>query len=372
MPNSPALGMDFIGKWSSTRLLMQGKNPWNLDDLFVLEASQGWPAPNAVIPRSPPSLHVLLIPFALLPFNVGSTVWFVVNVFSLLLSSKLLADLFIPQKGLKSLLWSFCLTFAFSRSLHAVFTGQVNTLVLLGIAGSMWLLARNRRFEAGLTLVLTTVKPHLVYLALPLFLFHSGLRRSRSVIAGFLVASLSVATIATSLSPKWPLYYWTLMAKEATVTSYPLQVATLRGVLNAYHGLDIGKYLWLAILACFPLVYVRCVHRGKRPSLAPWLGLACWISLPTAPFGWSTDQVLLLVPIFQIVGWTMRSQWVNKKVVALVLASTYGYTLFFWVRRYEEIAFLVLPFAIGALHLYVLQITRQGEISTRQEGSTDL
>lgn len=372
MPDSPALGMDFIGKWSSSRLLMQGKNPWDLNDLFVLAKSQGWSAPKPVIPRSPPSLHVLLIPFALIPFNVSATLWFVVNVFSLVLSSKLLADLFIPQQEGKSLVWPFCLTFTFSRSLHALFTGQVNTLVLLGIVGSMWLLARNRTFEAGSMLVLTTLKPHLVYLALPLLLLHAVLRRSWSVIVGFLVASLGLTVIAIGLSPRWPLYYAALITKEATATSYPLQVATLRGVLNAYHGLDIGKYLWLAILTGFSLIYIRSVRRGERPSLAPWLGLACWIALPTVPFGWSTDQVLLLIPIFQIVGWTMRNHIVNKKVVALLLALTYSYAFFFWVRSYEEIAFLLLPFAIEALHLYLLRIANQTEISTHQEALTDL
>jgi len=354
MPNSPALGRDFIGKWSSTRLLMQGKNPWNLDDLFVLEASQGWPDPEPVISRSPPFLHVLLIPFAVLPFYIGAAVWFLVNVFVLALSSKGLADLLIPGKGIKTLGLALLLTFTFSRPLQVVLIGQVNSLVLLGLVGFLWLLKKNQLWGAGGVLALTLVKPHLVYLALPLLLLEALLRRWWRILIAFAGVCLGLLGVATLLHPSWPSDYLTLLTHEATWATHTWQVAILRGVIYAHMGTDVGKYLWLVVLPLFLMIYLR--YR-ERLELTSWLSLAVFAALPTLPFGGSTDLVLLLLPIFQIVGWILSEPFIDRRVAIPSLLLIYGYAFWFWVN-FQELAFLPLPFMVGVLYCYALQRVR--------------
>lgn len=349
MPNNPALGIDFIDKWASARLFLQNRDPWSLRNLIAVEEEQGFPPSWAGVSRSPPTLHVLLIPFALLPFPIASTVWLMVNVFVLALCAYLGWSYFLSHRGLPALGISMILVFSFSRALHSLYVGQVNTVVLVGILGFLNLERTGRRFRAGASLTLTLVKPHLVYLVLPLSIFES-LRLGRwSVMAGFTTATIILLVVATVLYPGWIGEYLNLISVEAQQGSHPAQKATLAGTVAAYVDAPLARYLSALVLALFLFLYWRL---RKRVDLASWLSLALIVGLPTAPFGWSTDQVLLLLPVLQIVAWTLGLTPTEKGVVISSLILIYGYALWFWVVSYQEVAFLALPLAIGLLWGY--------------------
>jgi len=167
--------------------------------------------------------------------------------------------------------------------------------------------------------------------------------------AGFTAATIILLVVATVLYPGWIGEYLNLISVEAQQGSHPAQRATLAGTVAAYVDAPLARYLSALVLALFLFLYWRL---RKRVDLASWLSLALIVGLPTGPFGWSTDQVLLLLPVLQIVAWTLGLTPTEKGVVISSLILIYGYALWFWVVSYQEVAFLALPLAIGLLWGY--------------------
>ncbi|MFH1184923.1 MAG: glycosyltransferase 87 family protein, partial [Chloroflexota bacterium] len=101
--------------------------------------------------------------------------------------------------------------FGFSMTLLSFIAGQVNTLVVLGLALFLFLSASRRDFAAGASLALTTVKPHLVILTLPLLILDIMWRKQWRVLAGLVGALLGCALVLFVLYPGWPISFWHLV-----------------------------------------------------------------------------------------------------------------------------------------------------------------
>jgi hypothetical protein len=171
------LPRDLLAYWGSARLLFQRQDPYDLEALLELQQRQGWPGEQPVVAWNPPLLQVLWLPLAALPFPTATAIWLLANPLiiglgaicawrALSSASHRFASLYVP-----------ILTFSFAGSVHSMVEGQVICLVLLGLGAFLLLRAQKREFLAGASCVLWLVKPHLVYLLLPLFLLDAGLKR---------------------------------------------------------------------------------------------------------------------------------------------------------------------------------------------------
>lgn len=346
-PTAVYQGTDFLGYWGAANLLAHRENPYDYDALLALERKQGWPGPEPVSSWNPPWLHLLLLPLGALPFRQAAALWFLVNPLLMGLSALLIWHTVSKRKGVPHTALVLLATFLFSRSLHAMLEGQINTLVLLGCAS--FLALQSRGLLAGALLVLVTVKPHLAYLLLPTLLLDSLLQRRWQIIIGFSACLMLLVLLVSWLFPSWPGAYRSLLEIPASPQNYPYTTPTIRGLLLAYTNFDIGAWLAVVCLAIFLIVTSLRGHSLNLPTIA---SLSFLVGLPTAPFGWSTDQVLLLLPVLQIVAWTSRLTLAEKRVVMFSLILIYIYALWFWVVNYQEVAFLVLPLAIGLLWGY--------------------
>jgi hypothetical protein len=151
------------------------------------------------------------------------------------------------------------------------------------------------------------------------------------------------------LFSSWPRAYLSLLESPASPQKYPYPTPTIRGLLLAYTNFDIGIWPAVVCLAGFLIAIWRQHHSLDMSTIAT---LSLLVGLPTAPFGWSTDQVLLLLPILQIVAWTPRLTLAEKRGVIFSLILIYLYALWFWLMNYQEVAFIALPLAIGLLWVY--------------------
>lgn len=346
-PTGVYQGADFLGYWGAANLLAHRANPYDHHALLALEREQGWPGREPVSSWNPPWLHLLLLPLGTLPFRQAAALWFLINPLLIGLSALLIWHTVSKKRGLPGPLLALLATFVFSRSLHALLEGQINSLMLFGCAG--FLALQSRELLAGALLVLVTVKPHLTYLLLPTLLLDSLLRRRWRIIIGFSVCLMLLVLLVSWLFPSWPGAYLSLLEIPASPQNYPYITPTIRGLLLAYTDFDIGVWPAVACLAIFLIVTPLRGHSLNLPTIA---SLSFLVGLPTAPFGWSTDQVLLLLPVLQIVAWTPRLTLAEKRVVIFSLILIYSYALWFWVVSYQEAAFLVLPLAIGSLWGY--------------------
>ncbi len=341
---------DFLGYWAAASLLAHGENPYDQDALLALERDQGWPGSDPMYSWNPPWLHLILLPLGALSFRQAAALWFVVNPLLIGLSALLIWDVVGRRTSAAQVALVLLAAFLYSRSLHAMLEGQVSTLVLLGGAAFLGLALRRRDFLAGAVLVLVTVKPHLSYLLLPAVIAASVRWRRWGILASFGASLIVLVFVVTLLFPAWPEAYLSLFQVAAS----PLEPAryitpTFRGFLLAHINFDIGAGLVVVCLASFLILIAL---RGRDLSLPTVASLSWIVGLPTAPFGWSTDQIVLLLPIVQIVTWMPEVTPRQRRMGTLALAFVYAYAFWMWFVSYRDVAFLAVPPMIGILWGY--------------------
>lgn len=341
---------DFLGYWAAASLFVHGENPYDQDALLALERDQGWAGADPMYSWNPPWLHLILSPLGALSFRQAAALWFVVNPLLIGVSALLIWDVVSRRTGAAQVALVLLAAFLYSRSLHAVLEGQVNTLVLVGGAAFLSLALRRRDFLAGAVLVLVTVKPHLSYLLLPAVVAASVRWKRWGILASFGAALSVLVLLVTVLFPAWPEAYLSLFQVAAS----PLEPAryvtpTFRGFLLAHTNFDIGAGLAVVCLGSFLAFIALRAHDLSLPTVA---SLSWIVGLPTAPFGWSTDQIVLLLPIVQILSWMPDLTTRQRRIGTLALVFVYAYALWMWLASYRDAAFLAVPPMIGILWGY--------------------
>ena len=115
--------------------------------------------------------NVVLLPFTFIPFTRAVYYWLILNVVIFFYSTMLLWD-----QADKRVWIPLVAVFSFALTLISLIFGQINSLEELGLALFLSLSKSNRHYLAGASLVLTTIKPHLVIITLPI-LFLDLLRK---------------------------------------------------------------------------------------------------------------------------------------------------------------------------------------------------
>jgi hypothetical protein len=340
-------GQDFLAYWSTASLLAHGQNPYDQDSLLALEKQQGWPGSAPFYSWNRSWLHLILLPLGALPFRQAAALWFVLNPFLMGLSALLIWHAISPRRGLGIVALVLGTTFLFSRSLYALLEGQINTLALLGCAGFVALAVHRSDLLAGVMLALTTVKRHLSYLLLPALLWTCLARRRWRAVIGFRGCLVLLLLVVTCICPSWGQTYFSLLRVSASpLTAELYTTPTIRGILLAGRGVDIGAW---GALACLVVFMTLIALRGRSLDLPTVVSVSIITGLPTAPFGWSTDQILLLLPLLQIAGWLPSMPPKRKRTVAFSLILLYTYAMWVWLVRYHDWAFFILPPAVGLL-----------------------
>lgn len=340
---------DILGYWSPAHLLAQRKNPYDPQALLALQREQGWPDPEPVYSWNPPWLYLALLPLGALPFREAAALWFLINPLLIGGSALLMWEAVSKRKGLRGASLALLATFLFSRTLHTLLMGQISTLVLICCAGFLALTARRRDLLAGLLLILATAKP-LAYLLLPTLLLVSLLEKRWRVIISFSGCLMLLILLVISLLPSSVEAYLSLFEFPASPKNYPVdRPPTIRAFLLARTGFDVGILPAVVCLAAFlSLISIR----GRHFDLPTTASLSLIVGLPTAPFGWSFDQILLLLPIFQIIAWIPSMRLAEKGMVMLSLTLIYSYALLVWLVTYREVAFLVVAPMVGLVWWY--------------------
>lgn len=350
LPDIPPRSNDFLAYWSCGRLLLQGGSPYDQEALLAIEREQGWGGVAPLVCWNPPHLHLLFLPLAVLPFNLAATIWIVLCPVFIGMAGMLTGLALAPRSRGRGAGLALILAFGFAHVWHAILDGQVNIVVFLSLAAFIFLMSRNRDWEAGASLAVATVKPHLLYLLLPLLSLDLIRLRRWRVLLGFLFTMAALLSLATWLNPRWPTAYLSLLADSAlSPWSYLYRTPTFHGLGLVYRGVRLGRVLWLFVL---PLMLFINLYR-KKPDLMVTTSWSLLIGLPTVPFSWSTDQILLLIPLLQICFWVVTMDRGSKVLVTLCLIFLYLYAFGVWLLYYQEPLFLVVPLVIGFLFWYV-------------------
>ncbi len=381
--------VDFQVYWGASYLLSRSENFADPDLLYQLQQElTGWneDSPQLRMSWNPPWLLAFFLPMTWLPFERASWVWFITNLALIFASSALLWQLYATSRDTLRHLWvGWLAAFFFIPTLTTLFIGQISLVVLIGLVGFLWLWRRGEGptavslFLAGLSLSLTTIKPHLVYLVLPLLLLEVGWGKRQTgapqsqcrwlpdpdlawVLAGLLLPVLLGTAVTFMLRP-------TFLTEYASTVSWGnlgfRTVPTLGFALYRLTGWPGIRWMALLVLPLAIAGWWRNRAQGHKENginksipLEIWLAVALLLSVITAPFGWSFDQVVLLLPVQQMCVWLVEGRLQRKEGLLICLAylGINGAALAQRFAGVRDDAFFWLPIALLALYLVAARL----------------
>jgi hypothetical protein len=315
---------DFAEYWASGRLNLTGGNPYAPGQMLVLEKTVGWNENEALMMLNPPWTLSYVMLFGLLDYSFSRFLCFLIQIGIVFLCSILLWEIYQGDKKNQWIAWVVILTFG--PILHALRSGQVTILVLLGSVGFLYYINRKSDFWAGVLASIVFVKPHLLYLFIVVLFFWAISRHRYKVIFGLaigLVASLGIALLVNhqvvsqyiNMLRFYPLDAW----KTSTLGSY---VRLLLGIEKYYL-----QFLPSLIgVFCF-LAYWR-IHKKdfKWTSMLPFVIL---ISIVTTPYGWTLDYSVLVISVIQVAALFGFSNLSFNKIIILTTYWIVNFILIF-------------------------------------------
>lgn len=170
-----------------------------------------------------------------------------------------------------------------------LFTGQPSGTLLGLVAHASALLVRGHAIATGAVLGLLIVKPHLFLWAIPILLIASP-ARSR-IVAGMLATGVPLLVLSFVIRPDWPAA-WSRTAGR--LQGMNVSRANAWGVAP-----DDARWLGWILLAGLVAAFVLWWRTGP-PVHSVWAG-ALALSLFGAPYSWSYDQGVLVVPAAVII-----------------------------------------------------------------------
>ena len=328
--------------------------------MLVEQQHTEWKGDFSVITWNPPWLLALLLPYTAVPFPRATWLWLLTNIFIVFTGSVLLWKTFAKEASnqRRSHLAAF-IGILFLPTLIALIMGQVNTLVFFGVASFLFFAKREQLFVAGLCLGLTLVKPHLVYITLPIILLHTvWTRRDYRALAGLVTGLVTLTAVVFVLRPSF-LGDYSQTVSQGSLLAW--ETPTLGAVLTTSLGWQWAKLMGIVILPLIIWLWWR-VH--DKIDLNTWVQGTLLISVITAPFGWGYDVIVLLVPLIQIFVWLADGKYGRAETIAWVilliginLAAIYQRTFdiseqqTYWVPIAIALAYFLAYFRLGRANI---------------------
>lgn len=343
---------DLQAYWSSAYLFAHGQDfsdPVKLGEIERTLTTHD--EPETLYSWFSPIGNVILLPLTFIPFTRAVSYWLILNILVLFLSILLIWD------NTDSRTWIPLLAaFGFSMSVISLIFGQINFLEVLGLALFLSLSRWNKPYFAGASLVLTTIKPHLVILTLPILLLDLLRKKEWKVLAGFIAVLLLCAAILFIFYPAW------VQSSMVVVTSGMSNVRetpTVNGLLVLLGENLAGKAIWL--VALLAEVVWWCL-RGNQWERRRFIDISLAVGLIVSPIGWSYDQIMLLFPILTLLSWVVRGA-LPRAMSGIVIGVLLFADLLTYLLRAStpsDVWFVWVPVVILGLYLSALRQLKKG------------
>jgi hypothetical protein len=335
---------DLQAYWSSAYLFAHGEDFSDPIRLGEIERSLTTrDDPETLYSWFSPIGNVILLPFTRLPFTRVVSYWLIINILILFFSTLLIWGRTDPRKWIPLLA-----AFSFSMTVYSFVFGQINFMEVLGLALFLFLSRLNRPYIAGISLVLTTIKPHLVILTLPILLLDLLRKNEWKVLAGFAAGLFFSVLILFAFYPPW------IQSFAGVVTSgmgNVRETPSITGLLVILGQYTLGKRVWPVALLGGLLWWLKS---GKDWDRRTFIDISLAAGLIAAPVGWSYDQIMLLFPILSLLAWVVKGAVPHRIstliVVLLILANLFAYLQH--ISRPSDVWFFWIPFFILGLYLF--------------------
>lgn len=341
---------DFQAYWSSAYLLARGMDFSDSELLGEVERTLTyWDKPETLHAWYSPIGNVVLLPFTLIPYAWAVYYWLILNIVVLFYTALLIWGNVDARKWIPLLA-----VFSFTMTVISLVFGQINTLEVLGLALFLHFSRSNRPYLAGMGLVLTTIKPHLVILTLPILLLDLLRRKEWNVLIGFLLALAACALVLFALYPPWLQSFWSVITSGmGTVRETP----NINGLLVLAGEHTFGKLVWLIALLGGILWWWKVGQNWNRRT---FIDLSVTLGLIVAPIGWSYDQVMLFFPVLSLLSWVAGGGLPKQSAVFIVAALIAANLAAYILRTFtpSDVWFFWIPFVVLGLYLFATRSRR--------------
>lgn len=336
---------------SSSRALLARQNPWNDSILTTIAHANGYLSHEARVFGlwTPPTVLLLLIPFSPLPFFWASLLWILVNLQCLVIVCRIISKWY-PVMSMPRLI---SISFLFPPFTALLVWGQISGLVLLGYVAFINFAQKKRDWFAGLSLLLTTFKPHLGFLAWIFVGFWVLKHRRWRILYGFVVGLVIALGLITLIHPLW------LRDYQLSMSNSPLRYEAST-IFRRVHVDLLPNRPWVqfagtvAISMClvvFLLVY------NKNLEFFPSISLLLLLSILFAPYGWMYDQVVTLPAYILLADDLFRKHpvWFVWSVLALPSLGYYYQIYLNWGVNDNRLFWFPLMMAIALIVRLILR-----------------
>jgi hypothetical protein len=309
---------DYVEYWAAGRLNLIGGNPYAADQLLSMQRAADRKTEFQPM-FYPPWTLALTMPLALFSYPISRLLWFILCSAMILIAINWTWTLFGEPTQRRWPAW--IITFTFFPTIIVLRMGQIGPVLLLGVAGFLHFEHKKRYLLAGAFVALLAIKPHVLYLICISILVWSIGRRRWKILGGGFIVLLSGTLTAMMFNPRVITQYLsaTLAADSLLVFATPTFGSLLRLLLGF-------ERTWLAFVPMLLGIFWLGLY-GLRYR-ADWLWakrmpLLLLVSVFTAPYCWSFDQVVLIPVVLQAMIEVLAT---NR--VCIVSGAIFSYLMF--------------------------------------------
>ena len=354
---------DFVEYWAAGRLNLSGENPYDPESLFKLQ-KEVWPdREEPLMMWNPPWTLALVMPFGYLSYNLARVLWIAGNFILVFLSINGIWHVYSGASRIRWIGWLVGLTFM--PTVIALRIGQISPLLLAGLAGFLLAIRDKRYYLAGMACSLLLFKPHLLsifWLALAAWMIH---QRQYRIAIGCAIPLVFGSLLALTMNPN-VFQDYALSANNQPPTVWV--TATIGAIIRLCFGANQIWYQFVPFalgVAWFGWYWANNYQTWSWRYHMPLIVLASMVS---APFGWSFDQIVLLLAILPITIWLIRDS--NQMVITIFTAVYFliqGLIFAINLLGLNYIWLVWVPPTFTMLYLILLSKHGQNQISSRQQ-----
>lgn len=362
---------DLYQRWLGARaMLFHGQNPYSEEvtreiqlGMYGRLAREGEDQQGFAYPAY---VAFVILFFVMLPFPVAVTLWLVSQQFWLLASVLLILRWLRWSVKTPMLLLVAAVAMLYRYSVIVLLMGQFSILVLFLLATALWAYGERRYLLAGACLALTTIKPQLIFLLIPVWLAWAIFRRQWTFLASFGSLMALLLILPWFFVDDWIASFFSAMQsyRGYSSTLNPLE-RSFSLLFSAPAAGLLTIVISLALLAYLLLILRRVVKKGTNHSFYLVISVATLVTLLVSPETSVYNMVLILLPALFCLRYLHASQGATPKLLWLAPWSTLTLIPWLsWIIRQSfplDIDLVLSPALLLAILIYVDRNLGEGD-----------
>lgn len=332
---------DFAAYWQAGHMVLAGQDMYNSAEWIAERELRGTALHSEPTFHYPLPFAVLFSPLALLSVQSAYMIWLFFEQIAILVSIVVLLSFYPARSGYLEL-FTIAGVFLFRPSFSVILNGQILSLLLLFVCISIILFYNQRWFWGGFAISLLALKPSI---GIPMLTF-AGIwllaKKQWNGILGIALGCISLLLIGVLVDPDWVIDY--LSVGGDSFSKYFGLHPTLWGAVDKVFIQDGRSLMAGAVVSLTVFVIEVYVLHGKRFSVEPLDAFACLLpaGLLIAPYSWSYDQILLVVPLIYMMSRIGSSRGNGMAILFLfgIVALSICLVLVAHVLHHDVLSFL--------------------------------